>query len=331
LESFLEVAQKMQFIRLFLVVACAAFIDTPPLSANQEIETPPRVDNADASQTAEKTRFEGYLFLDADGHPLPFQSDEEIERWLSNAPVVSISKIPVGVSRPKQVLLSGDAFQAKAIFKYIEEEKKNVRDPTATGRGRYYLTWRDSYVYEAAVYRLDRLLGLNRVPPVVLRTVRGSKGSLQIWLEGTFTENDRRERSIKPPEIARFNQQRSTMHLIDNLVANRDSNLGNTLIDGNWRLWYVDCGRCFGTSQDLLYPQMITHCDREVWRDLKELDRSAADEALSAYLTGAEIDALFVRRDKLVDLLQARIDEWGEDLVLFDQRPHTETAPGVEE
>ena len=40
---------------------------------------------------------------------------------------------------------------------------------------------------------------------------------------------------IEPPEIARFNQQRTTLRVFDNLVANRDSNLGNTLIDGNWR------------------------------------------------------------------------------------------------
>jgi len=321
----------MRLIHFLLVIACAAIVDTLPASANQETETPPRVEDADASSVTKNARFEGYLFLDADGHPLPFQSDEEIARWLSNASVVSISKIPVGVTRPKKVLLSDGTSQANAIFKDVEEERKNVRDPTATGRGRYYLMWRDSYVYDVAVYRLDRLLGLNRVPPVVLRKIKGNDGSLQIWLEGTITENDRREGAIKPPEIARFNQQRSTLQLFDNLVANRDPNLGNTLIDANWRLWFIDCTRCFGGSPDLLYPEMITHCDREVWRALKELDRSAADEALSAYMTGAEIDALFVRRDKLVDLLQTRIDEWGEEIVLFDQRPPTDTAPWVGE
>jgi hypothetical protein len=75
----------------------------------------------------------------------------------------------------------------------------------------------------------------------------------------------------------------------------------------------------------------VTHCDREVWQALKELDRTKAENALRPFLTGAEIDALFARRDKLLDLLQARIDVWGEELVLFDQRPPTETAPWIEE
>jgi hypothetical protein len=303
----------------------------PSVSVGAQGQSELKVEVAETTPAAGGGRFEGYLFLDADGRPLPFQSDKEIEKHLRTAEVVSVTKIPVGVSRPKRVLLESDAHRFNAAFKHIEETKKMVRDPTATGRAKLYLTWRDSYVYDVAVYRVDRLLGLDRVPPIVLRKIKGNDGSLQIWLEGTITENDRREGAFKPPEIARFNQQRSTMRLIDNLVANRDSNLGNTLIDGKWRLWYIDCSRCFGTSPDLLYPEMVTHCDRRVWRDLKEMDRSSADEALSPYLSGAEIDALFVRRDKLVDLLQARIDEWGEELVLFDQRPPTETAPWVGE
>ncbi len=121
------------------------------------------------------------------------------------------------------------------------------------------------------------------------------------------------------------------MSVFDNLVANRDSNLGNTLIDGRWRLWFIDCSRCFGTSADLLYPDAITHCDRQVWNALKKLDRSAADACALSLSEQIEIEALFKRRDKLVELIQGRIDEWGEALVLFDQRPPTESAPWVGE
>jgi hypothetical protein len=282
-----------------------------------------------ADPEAVESRFEGYLFLDVDGKPLPFQSDEEIEEYLRTASVESMEKIPVGVTRPKKALLDRDGLRVHAAFKYFVEEKKMIRDPTATGRSKLYLNWKDSYVYDVAAYHVDRLLKFERIPPVVFRRLKGKDGSLQIWLEETITENERRNEDIKPPEVARFNQQRSTMQIFDNLVANRDANLGNTLIDGNWRLWYIDCTRCFGTSPDLLYPDAITHCDREIWRALKELDRSAAEEVLSPILGPAEIDALFKRRDQLVELLQGRIDLWGEDVVLFDQRAPTETAPWV--
>lgn len=306
---------------MLLAAACVTMVGTPQAFAGEEGPTP---------SGSNGERFEGYLFLDAGGHPLPFHSDEQIEEYLRVATVVSVSKIPVGVSRPKKVLLTDKSISLNAVFKFIEEERKNVRDPTATGDAKLYLSWRDSFVYDVAAYNLDRLLGLDRMPPIVLRTIKGSKGSLQIWLEGTITEKARREKAIAPPEIARFNQQRSTMQLFDNLVANRDANLGNTLIDGSWRLWFIDCSRCFNRSKELLFPEMITHCDREVWRALKQLDRNSAGKVLSSFLTSAEIDAIFARRDKLVDLIQARIDEWGEELVLFDQRPPTETAPWID-
>lgn len=315
-------SHRSQTSRMLLVLAWATVVGITPISASDKDQVP-------SVSTSE--RFEGYLFMDADGQPLPFQSDEEIEENLRTSAVVSVSKIPVGVSRPKKVLLAADSFHFNAAFKFIDEEKQMVRDPTTTGRGKLYLKWRDSYIYDIAAYQVDRLMGLNRVPPIVRRKIKGLNGSLQIWVEGTITEFNRGEEAIDPPEIARFNQQRSTMTIFDNLVANRDSNLGNTLIDGNWRLWFIDCSRCFGTSKDLLYPDAVTHCDRQMWDALRMLDRSAADEALSPYLSRLEIDVLFKRRDKLVDLLQARIDEWGEELVLFDQRPPTETAPWVGE
>jgi hypothetical protein len=314
-----------------LIAAGAAVLTAVSISWSQEIEAPTRTEASTPASVTGGDRYEGYLFLDVDGKPLPFQSDEEIEGYLRTASVKSMEKIPVGVTRPKKALLDRDGLRVHAAFKYIIEEKEMIRDPTATGRGKLYLNWKDSYVYDVAAYHVDRLLKLERMPPVVLRRLKGNDGSLQIWLEGTITENERREEGIKPPEVARFNQQRSTMHIFDNLVANRDTNLGNTLIDGNWRLWYIDCTRCFGSSPDLLYPDAITHCDRQIWRALKELDRSAAEEALSPFLGPAEIDALFKRRDQLVELLQARIDLWGEDIVLFDQRPPTETAPWVGE
>jgi hypothetical protein len=323
--------RQMRMVPLLLVAAGTIFTGTPARSADTEKPSPPQIDVGEAASATESRRFEGYIFLDADGRPLPFQSDIEIEERLRTATVVSKTKIPVGVSRPKKMLMESGARRFNAVFKFIEETKQKVRDPTATGRGKFYLHWRDSYVFDVAAYRVDRLLGMDRIPPIVFRKIKGSDGSLQIWLEGTITENDRRERAIDPPETARFNQQRSTIRLFDNLVANRDSNLGNTLIDGNWRLWFIDCSRCFGSSPDLLYPEMVTHCERRLWRALKELDRRAAEEALSSILAGIEIDALFARRDKLVELIQARIDEWGEDLVLFDQRPPTETAPWIGE
>ena len=308
---------------MLLAAVCATVVGIPQAFAGEEGQAP---------SGSNGERFEGYLFVDVDGRPLPFQSDEEIERFLSTAAVVSMTKIPVGVTNPRKVLLADEGIRFNAIFKDVDLEERNVREKAAVGgRRKTYLVWRDSYIYDVAAYHLDRLLGLNRVPPIVIRKIKRYEGSVQIWLNGTITEHGRRENGYEPPEIARFNQQLETLRLFDNLAANRDSNLGNTLIDGNWRIWFIDCSRCFGTSEDLLYPEAITHCDREVWRALRDLERSAADGVLSPYLSRSEINALFARRDKLVAHVQGLIEEWGEELVLFDHRPPTEIAPWVGE
>ncbi|HSN55371.1 MAG TPA: hypothetical protein VLT32_11895, partial [Candidatus Sulfomarinibacteraceae bacterium] len=112
------------------------------------------------------------------------------------------------------------------------------------------------------------------------------------------------------------------------LVANRDANLGNRLIDRNWRIWFIDCSRCFGNSTELLVPEAITHCDRGLWEALQNLDRERAELSLNQYLTKAEIDAMFIRRDKLVEHIRGLIDTWGEEMIIFDSpAPPTEVRP----
>jgi hypothetical protein len=176
-----------------LAAACATIVGVHQLHASEGGRTTSQAEAAKAPSESSRERFEGYLFLDVDGHPLPFQSDEEIEQQLRTADVVSVSKIPVGVSRPKKVLLAADSHRFSAAFKDIDESKKNIRDPTAAGTAKLYLHWRDSYIYDLAAYHVDRLLGLDRMPPTVIQNIKGNKGSLQIWVQGTITEAERRE------------------------------------------------------------------------------------------------------------------------------------------
>ena len=313
-------------IKNLLLVAAVFLAAVVPVISTGAQDPPKKT--GETRQTVQTTpgRFEGYRFLDADGHPLPFQSDEEIEQFLSTATVVSMKKIPVGVSDPRKLLLAGQGVRLHAVFKHIDLKERNRRDTTA-GKSKTYLVWRDWYGYDIAAYHVDRLLGNDRVPPTIGRKIKRYDGSVQIWLEGVITENERRENGFDPPSIARFNQQKQIMHVFDNLVGNRDSNLGNALIDRNWRLWLIDCSRCFGTSEELLYPQAVTHCERRLWKVLRELDEHGVTRRLAPYLSKAEISALMVRRDKLVEHIQALIDEWGEEPILFDIGPPTEIAP----
>lgn len=317
----MKIHRMQLLISAFVLAASTALVaanETAASSAQAQATPAPPEGAADG-------RFEGYLWLDADGHPLPFQTDEAIEDFLETSAIVTMKEMPVGVTNPKKVLLAGDGVRVHAVFKTVDEKKRDIIEKTA-GQRRSYREWRDWHLYDAAAYHVDRLLGMDRVPPAIPRKIRRANGTLKIWLENTITDTMRRDQEIKPPDLVRFNQQRQIMHIFDNLVANRDSNLGNTLIDRNWRLWFIDCGRCFGTSKGLLYPEAITHCERDLWRALKALDEAQLRASLGSFLSVYEIDALLIRRDKLVAHIQALIDEWGEVHVLFDLTPPGERA-----
>ena len=116
------------------------------------------------------------------------------------------------------------------------------------------------------------------------------------------------------------------MRVFDNLINNIDRNLGNLLIDSEWKLWLIDNTRSFGRDKSLPRPELISRCSRQLWDAINELDREQVDERLSPFLNKGEIKAIFDRRDKLVKILEDQIAARGEDRVLFDIG---EPDPGV--
>jgi hypothetical protein len=173
-------------------------------------------------------RFEGYLFLDTDNRPLPFQSDSEIEQFLEQAPIVSSSHVPTGVTMPRKLVLQGKGFEAFAVFKTIDLTRRDVTDKI-NGRSHFSFEWKDSYRFDIAAYQLDRLLRLDRVRPVVERRIDRDHGAVSMWLSRTISEDDLKKIGVDPPDVRRWNQQRLMLQVFDDLVANRDSNLGNHL------------------------------------------------------------------------------------------------------
>ncbi len=93
---------------------------------------------------------------------------EEVEELLKTAEIVSIEDVGSGVTKPKTVFLKNGDQTLQAAFKPIR-------------RGRQGGFW-ESYQAEIVAYELDKLLGLDMVPPTVVRKVDGDMGSLQLWV-----------------------------------------------------------------------------------------------------------------------------------------------------
>ena len=260
------------------------------------------------------------VWLDADIQPLPFQSNEEIEEFLRTGEIVSQRRIGEGINSFFQLLLEKDGVQMHAIFRDNHEESPEKR--LEDGTTKYF--FRDDADFECAAYELAKLLGIDTVPPAVERRVRGSRGTVQIWVENTRMQRELMEEDVEVPreglERWRWLMRNQTILLFDNLIYNEDRNIGNLLIDSNWKLWMVDHGRTFRRWKQLRNPELITFVDRKLWEKLQTLDEGVVTERLKNYVRPYELSGLLERKRLLVEHIQNLIDENGEGGVLYTMR-----------
>ena len=113
--------------------------------------------------------------------------------------------------------------------------------------------FRDSWKHEIAAYELDKLLGLELVPPTVARKIDGVDGAIQLWLDDAITETERRRRGLHAADTAAWNRQIYTVRLLRQLTHDTDfNNTGNLLVGEGFRLWAIDHSRAFKTRKKLL-------------------------------------------------------------------------------
>lgn len=252
-----------------------------------------------------------HAWLDVDGKPLPFQSDDEILAFLQTADVVETKDIPSGVTHPLKLTLQQGDVRAHAVFRSQDIEKKNAGE----GAGEVY--FRDSYLFEPAAYQLNRMLGMHSVPPAATRNIHGRNGSVQIWVEKARTETSRVKNGLQDPNQEHWNKLVHIMRVFDYLVYNTDRTQENILITPDWNVYLIDHTRAFRTMSIKPDPKRITNCDRKVYSAMKSLSDAEYRSRLKPYLRGAEIDSILRRRKELVRHFDKLIAERGENSVLF--------------
>ncbi len=276
-------------------------------TGEQEVLFPPPIKTENQAAEAER-RWPG-----ADGQPLPFVTDSQMLEFLRQAEVIDTEKIDAGITKPKKLTLARDGLRAHAIFRYGDQEVGKQIGGMTSRRD----VIKDSCLHELAAFALSRLLGMENVPPVIKRRHRGKLGSVQVWIEQTMTNGERKEKGIHPPDTLRWQKQMADLRVFDNLVHNTDRNLGNLLIDQNWKVWLIDHTRTFGQATRLLHPDRIKRCSRALWHALIALERKQVAASLGVHISPLAIDALMQRRDEVLRLIRARIDKAGEKFVLF--------------
>jgi len=278
---------------LGLAASTAAFL--APAGATQEAApqaTAPAAPQAAAAPAAPPP-------AQAVGSKVWLGRNAEFEEYLKTAPIDTIGDIPIGVTKPKRAFFVKGGLAGSAALKYL---------PTGMKSGYW-----EAYKSEIAAYKLDRILGLDMVPPTIERRVGSDLASLQLWVEGC-THLEKRDQSKCPRPIV-WAKQVCRQRTFDNLIANVDRNAGNLLVDDEWNLVLIDHSRAFASST-MPFMKQMTRIDREFYERLKALDEATLMRELKPWvLTGGSVRDILKRRDKIVAQFDRFASEKGEAAV----------------
>jgi len=241
----------------------------------------------------------------------PFATVEEAEAFLHSAKVIQSKPLGGGVSGALKLLLDDGKIQHAAVFKDIDVHKKEV----TVVKGVPETDFKDSWKYEVAAYRLDRLLGLNMVPVTVERKINDKQGSLQLWMDGCMNEARRLKVNPVPPNPLEWNRQMYKYHLFDNLVYNSDSNLGNALVTPDFLVFKIDHTRTFKNIAALPNTGHLVSFSRSLVQALEKVDKDDIKACCKNFLSSMEIDSLLKRGNLILRLYRRLVAEKGESIL----------------
>jgi hypothetical protein len=233
--------------------------------------------------------------------------EAEYEAFLKSAKVASMKAVPVGVTKPSRAYFAPGGLAESMAWKAITPGLKN---------GFY-----ESYRSEIAAYELDKMLGLQMVPPTVERQVDSSTGAAVLWATPTRSFKEMggvpgQAKSPAPPaaKIAGWTRQLVRAKMFDNLIGNKDPNLGNWLVDGDWHLLLIDHSRSFTSMKTLVHK--IDNVDRGLWEKFLALDEASLQPAVGNWMGKGELRAVLERRDKMKEEIDRMVKQRGETVFL---------------
>jgi hypothetical protein len=237
------------------------------------------------------------------------------EEFLKTAEITGHSDIPVGVTDPIKLTLRKGDVVCHGCWK----------NPKGMQKG-----FLEGWQYEIAAYELDKLLGLNMVPPTVEREFKRKKGSLQYWVNFKISLLEKQEQGIKVPrdKLDRWNKRKYLTRAWDCLIANEDRNQGDVGFMEDWRTILLDHSRCFRSSQKfrkqlvmgkngLIEKQLFRVLPRAFVEKIRALNYEQIKGAVGHYLKNEEIEAILDRKVLLLTEIQEMIKEKGKKNVLY--------------
>jgi len=226
-------------------------------------------------------------------------SDVEIEEFLKTAPIIESETIKLSDGNKFKITLQKDNKKMYAIYSNTDShpgfEKKRPRKNTRSNTERYH--------NNIASYQLNKMLGLDMVPPTVEREIQGHNGSLQYWFNKSYSVQTMIDKQIGYDGNCSQESQITLMKIFDRLIFNEGRNGSNMLYQKyGWHLWLTDNDRSYRLTLLKSYKlswENITISDR-FRNKLKLLNRKMLDKELKSYLNKKQIDYILKRRDEIL-------------------------------
>lgn len=238
-----------------------------------------------------------------------------LEEFLATAEIVGAEDIGEGVTKPIRLTLRKDGRQERGVWK----------NPSGLMFGHW-----DNWTSEIAAYRIDKLLGLNMIPPTVEREHKGRRGSLQLWATVETSLLKIIEDKVRIPDefLERTEKAKYLTRAFDSLIANEDRTQQNTLYTKDWRCVLIDHSRSFlkgpEYSAQLLYgknakkrPLLFRRLPRAFVDRIRALTLETVRAAVGLYLDDEAVQAVLARKDLVLREVEDRIRELGEGQVLY--------------
>lgn len=225
----------------------------------------------------------------------------EVEEFLRTAPVERMDEVPVGVSRPKRIYFAPGGPAASAVWKTIKPG--------------FHGGFQDSYTAEIAAYEMDKLLGLQMVPPYVERTIKGEKGAAGLWVSNVKVWKISDPVTGSDPEA--WAHEIVSQKMFDLLIGNADRNQGNLLYDAEFHMVLIDHSRAFTTNTDISRMPKPSRFVRALWDRMAALTEADLQPAIGKWVSAKELKAVLQRRDKMGEEVKRLVKDKGERLTFM--------------
>jgi hypothetical protein len=228
----------------------------------------------------------------------PTLTEEQQEAFLKNARVVRTRSASKGVTNTLRATLSDGTVTHDASIQTIDESMQVFQSKQGVE-----FNFKDSWRFNVAAYRLNRVLQIGRIPVSVERGHNGKSGAFTWWVDDVLMdEGERLKTKASVPDTDAWNRQMWHVRIFDQLIYNVDRNLGNLLIDKAWAVWMIDHSRAFRLIDTVRSPKDLRKIERGAFDRLKALDAASLKTVMGSYLTPEEQKRLLIRRDAIVKI-----------------------------